>query len=422
MNETVSAGAWRRLNAAIDEVAPGPLWDTLSMIRLATHVRMGHDGAAAALAQLDVKTRLTALELITTNVPPTPETAKVARDTIFQVEEFKLLSDRAIAVWSGMSVKDARWSETNSFDRIRALGRVVASGVPADIEGMNALLDQLEHDVEVEAGVAAWFAERPFDGHAASLALLARAKRPGAQMEAIGAIIGREDVDAAQATSWLDLADAAIAAAPAGNRDALVGRKAALLSLAGRADEAAALWPMVLERCKNVSNTVRHAPVYRALVNAAAVCGYEAWQGVVESVAGARAYLHDPESYHSVRAACIRSLGRAVRSVDHVDRGNQTFRELTRRIPNGWLTLLHQATVTELAARWGRSPEPWWTVLETLLGKKGMPRPGGPIVVEEVVAPLVRVDGPRALALGDGLPSPLQRALWAVALITTFAS
>ncbi len=69
----------------------------------------------------------------------------------------------------------------------------------------------------------------------------------------------------------------------------------------------------------------------------------------------------------------------------------------------------------------GRSPTAQLSQLEAWLRADGLPRPIAAIAVEEVVAPLAAVDAERALAFADLLPSPMQRALWAVAWLTTSA-
>lgn len=422
MGTTVIKAAWRSLNASIAETPPGPVWDMLALMRLTTHVRLSHAGAAETLAELDVKTRLAGLELISANVPPNEVTARVARDTVFQVEPFKLLSDRIIAAWSGMSLKEARWDETNSFDRIRALGRLVGSGVPTDVAGMEALLDELEHDVEVEAGIVAWFSDRPFSGSPEDLSLLGRSKQPGGRLEAIAAIIARQDVSADLAATWLATADAALARSAGSDTDAHNARKAALLTLAGRGPEGQTLWPAILDRFGQVLDTTHHAGIFRAVVRAAAVVGFAPWRAAVERLVEARAYLRHPENYLSARAAAVRALARAARTEIEVDRGNQVLRELGRRHPNPWLALLQQATVAALAFRVAnRSPEPQWSQLETWLQQDGLPRPITGITIEEVVRPFVTIDAARALALGELMPSPVHRGMWAVAVITTIA-
>ena len=421
MNDVLQS-AWGRLHACLEEVPPGPLRASLDLMRLATRVRLGDGDATATLAGLDVERRLAALELVSANVPATEATARVARDTVFATESFAQLSDRVIAVWAGMTLAQARWGETNSFDRIRALGRLVASGTPPDVAGMQGLIDQFEHEVEVDAAVVAWFTERPFTGCAEELALLERTRRPGSRLEAIGAIVAQRDVAPELAASWLATADDAIAAAPAGAAGLHRARKAALLSLAGRPEDVASLMALAFAELEREADPQTAARTHRAALSAAAVAGFDVWEGAVERLALARVYLRDPEAFLSVRAHAVRTLPRAARTAADVDRGGQALTEMGRRLPDRWLALVHQAVVARLMRDVvGRSSDAQLERVATWLRADGLPRPTPIIPIEEVVAPLVAVDAERALALGDLLPSPVQRALWAVAVVTALA-
>lgn len=407
----------RALEAAVRVVAAtpeGPVRAAFELSLIATRVRLGDTAAVAELAERPVAARMSVLELVAANQPATPALAELARGVLFQTDRFAHLSDRHLGLWAGMTPAEVGLGETNSADRLRILGRLIGGGTPTTLAGFVALLDRLEHQVEIDGAVVAWCERQPLDlADPLGVAVLARVQSAGARLEAMAAHLYHAPVPSTVVGAWVRVCDEALAAAPPRSRGVHLARAAALIHTAG--SDASALSARALTELDALTDPSELARAHRAALRAAAVIGIHAWEPVAEHVARARPYLRDLERFLASRAEVIRTTPRMVRSVADVDRADQALREQGRRLPDRWLELHHHAVIArELASR-GRVPELQLARLELLL-KDGLPRPVLHVMPEEVVTAMRDAAPDRALRVLDALPSPPQRLVWASAL------
>lgn len=426
----VKARSLARLGEVVAGLPAGPAKGIFEGLAVATRARAGLE--VPELMALEVGRRMGALELIAANQPATAALAEAARSVLWQTSTFATLSDRHLAMWAELSldegagaraVEAARLSETNSADRIRIFGRLLAAGVPKTTAGVLGLCEALEHEVEVDAVLTSWLSRARVE---TCEALFMQIRSPGARLEAVAAqaALGWRP---AQWEPWLVVADVAVEWAKRGQGPAEMGpprlavnlaRKAQLLRLSGAEVGAVGkLWQQAIEEAEREAQPAMAARVHRAMVFAAAG-DLEAWLRVVRSIGADRAYLRDAESWLSVRCEVVRSVVGAVGpDPAGVDRAHQELRELGQRLPNRWYELFYAAVVARELARVGRSTEVVMAQLEAWM-RDGLPRPVVPVSTEELVGPLLDVDAERVWRLGEGLArSAAQHATWLSAVV-----
>lgn len=424
----VRARSLARLGEVVRGLPDGPVRGIFEALNVATRARAGLE--VPELMSMELSRRMGALELVAANQPATPALAEAARSVLWQTSTFATLSDRHLAMWAELSLDEgegaaaravaaARLHETNSADRIRIYGRLLAAGVPRTTAGVLGLCEALDHEVEVDAVLSSWLSRTRVD---ACEALFMQLRSPGARLETVAAqaALGWRP---AQWEPWLVVADVALEWAKRGEGPAEMGpprlavnlaRKAQLVRLSGGEPSASRrLWERAIEEAGREAQPAMAARIHRAMLFAAAG-DFEAWMMVVRSIGADRAYLRDAESWLSVRCEVVRSMVGAVAGggAAEVDRAHQELRELGQRLPNRWYELFYAAVVARELARVGRSIEVVMAQLEAWM-RDGLPRPVVPVSTEELVGPLLTVDAERVWRLGEGLArSAPQHATW----------
>lgn len=209
----VKARSLARLGEVVAGLPAGPAKAIFEGLVVATRARAGLE--VPELMALEVSRRMGALELVAANQPATAALAEAARSVLWQTSTFATLSDRHLAMWAELSldeggaaraVEAARLHETNSADRIRIFGRLLAAGVPRTTAGVLGLCEALEHEIEVDAVLTSWLSRARV---AECEALFMQIRSPGARLEAVAAqaALGWRP---AQWEPWLVVADVAL--------------------------------------------------------------------------------------------------------------------------------------------------------------------------------------------------------------------
>ena len=188
--EAVKARSLSRLVEVVQGLPDGPAKGIFQTLAIVARVRAGESAAVAELAALEIGPRMAGLELIAANQPATPELAEVTRSVLWQTSRFATLSDRHLAMWAELvdeaagarAVEAGRLHETNSADRIRIYGRLLAAGVPRTTEGVLALCDAMSHEVEVDAVLSTYLGRVRVEG---CEALFERIRAPGARLDRV---------------------------------------------------------------------------------------------------------------------------------------------------------------------------------------------------------------------------------------------
>jgi len=424
---TANATAFIERLETLARTTEGPARAPIAMLVTATRARVGQ--GFDALAALPAPERLHVLKLLVASRPPTPELAAIAQATILDGEGRYLraepeMSERMLAVWSGLSPEAAGWGALTQLDRLVCITRLVAAGYPpeGDLDGfMQALLTETDR----EAAVVAWCRERAFGATDAELAHLARVERPMARLEAMASVLARGEASRELAREWIADAEAAWKGAPSDNlgRALVDARFSAVLSAAGDLPSAEGLLGHALAGAERENEPKERARIYRVCLEAAAGLALrspqgsvaaEPWLRAVEKVTNDKALLRDRQAFLEARAAAVRTLPRAALTGGDatVDRGHQVLKEMCRRVPERWLDLLHAATVVHLQARSKRSTELLLAGIGDSIRKDGLARPITNITLDEVMRQLAPAAPDRVLALGDKLAHPVQRAIW----------
>ncbi len=407
--------------------ADGTVRSAIAMLVLATRCRI--DGGAAAadsLRALPAAERLHVLKLLVAAMAPTPELAAVARVSVMGEDGRYLrdepeMSERMLAVWSGVTPEAAGWGKLTQLDRIVCITRLVTAGYP---ESLEQLMRELLTETDREAAVVAWCRERPWTASEAEMAWLAHTSRPMARLEAMASVLARTEASRMMASEWIADAERAWRAAPSDNlgRALADARFSAVLSAAGDLASAEGLLGHAITGAERENEPQERARIYRVALEAAAGLAVhdargsavEPWLRAVEKLTNDKVLLRQREAFLEARAAAIRTLRRAALTGGDVavDRGHQVLKEMCRRVPERWLDLLHQATVASLQAKSGRSSELQLSTIGDALRKEGIPRPIPNIPLDEIMRLLVPAAPERVLTMGDKLSHPVQRALW----------
>ncbi len=407
--------------AADDKMRPA-----IGMLAVATRCRLGE--GIAELGALPESARLHVLKLLVSVMPPTPALRDVALRAVMDADSLWLaaepeLSERIMAVWSGLSPAEAGWSELTQADRFVCITRLVAAGYPPSAE-FEPFLRALTSETDREAAIVAWCRERDWSASEAENAWLRHTQRPMARLEAMASVLSRVTASHIIASEWLGDAERAWQEAPRDNlgRALADARFSAVLSAAGDLASAEGLLGHALAGAARENEPLERARIYRVAFEAAAGLArhdargtaVEPWLGAVEKLMNDKALLRHREVFLDARAAAVRTLPRAVMTGGEVavDRGHQLLKELCRRLPERWLDLLHWATVGMLQARAGRSSELLVQTIGDALKKDGLPRPIPAITADEILRRLTPVAPDQVLALGERLAHPVQRALW----------
>lgn len=387
---------------------------------------------AEVVAQLEAlpgEIRVDVLELISSNVPATPELARVTRavvelpdpdaDPVQGKPAVGLFSRRVMAVWAGVDAHQSGFDAMARMDRYRGLGRLVASGWPgpAGLAELVAFASALGED-ELGAAVMAWLGTRGFSGESDAISAIEKISRPGMRLEAMELAMMSGEVPAALAGRWTETADEALARVDDVTGQIVVGaRKAALASLTGKNvdKDLAAL----AERVGREKDPFFVAAVWKTLAKAAAVAGIEAWDAVLARMGRETRGLREREAWEVARADVVRALPRLARHAGAVDRGREALVQMLGRSMDPWMALLLEVMAARaIAATAGRTAEAMLAGIEARLSAQGLPRPVEHVSLDEVALGLAEIDLGRALSIGDRLPHPMMRLLWFAALVT----
>lgn len=411
------------LTATADAATRAPL----ALMALATRCRIaGGQANADALRAQPAAERLHILKLLVASMAPTPELAAVARVSVVGEDGRYLrdepdLSERMLAVWSGLTPEQAGWAKLTALDRIVCITRLVAAGHPATLD---ALMQSLTSDSDREAGVIAWCRERPWTASEAEMAWLANTTRPMARLEAMASVLAHMLATRVMASEWIGDADAAWRTAPKDNLGHALAdaRFSAVLSAAGDLASAEGLLGHALAGAERENEPIERARIFRIALEAAAGLAVhdargsavEPWLRAVEKVTNDKVLLRQREAFLEARAAAVRTLRRAALTGGDaaVDRGHQVLKDACRRVPERWLDLLHHATVASLQAKSGRNTELQFSTISDSLRKEGLPRPITNITLDEIMRLLVPASAERVMAIGDKITHPVQRGLW----------
>ncbi len=333
------------------------------------------------------------------------------------------MSERMLAVWSGLTPQAARWDQLTALDRIVCITRLVSGGTPANVD-FDAFMKALLTPVDRDAMLVVWCRERDWSASEAEVQWLAHTEAPMVRLEAMASVLARTDANRLIAAEWIADAERAWKGAPADNlgRALSDARFSAVLSAAGDSASAEGLLGHALAGADRENEPKERGRIYRVALEAAAGLALhdargsavEPWLRAVEKVTNDKALLRNQEAFLDVRAAAIRTLRRAALSGGDVavDRGHQTLKEMARRVPERWLDLLLWASVANAQAKAGRNTELLLTNITDVLRKEGLPRPIPNITLDEIVRLLMPVGAAQVLAMGQRIVHPIQRALW----------
>lgn len=408
----------------------------LAMLTLSARCRIGE--GADELAALPPDERLHLLKLLVTTMPATPALAAIARETVmtqaaalsgsaalewpYRRAEPEM-SERMLAVWSGLTPTQARWGELTALDRIVCITRLVSGGTPTSAD-FDAFMNALETPTDREAMLVAWCRERDWSASEAEVQWLSHTEAPMVRLEAMASVLSRTDASRLIATEWIADAERAWKSAPKDNlgRALSDARFSAVLSAAGDSASAEGLLGHALAGADRENEPKERARIYRIALEAAAGLALhdargsavEPWLRAVEKVTNDKALLRNREAFLDARAAAVRTLRRAALSGGDVavDRGHQTLKEMARRVPERWLDLLLWASVANAQAKAGRNTELLLTNITDVLRKEGVPRPIPNITLDEIVHLLMATGPERVLAMGLRIVHPVRRALW----------
>lgn len=424
---TANATAFIERLETLARATEGPAKAPIAMLVTATRCRVGQ--GVDALAALPAPERLHVLKLLVSARAPTPELAAITRSTILDADGHFLraepeMSERMLAVWSGVSPEAAGWGALTQLDRIVCITRLVAAGYPP-ADALDTFIGSLLTETDRESAVVAWCRERPFGASEPEVAHLLGVERPMARLEAMASLLARGEASRELAREWIGAAEAAWKDAPRDNlgRALVDARFAAVLSAAGDLPSAEGLLGHALAGAARENETKERARIYRVCLEAAAGLALrsphggtaaEPWLRAVEKVMNDKVLLRDREAFLEARAAAVRTLARASLTGGDatVDRGHQLLKELCRRVPERWLDLLHAATVLHLQAKSGRSTEVLLASIADGIRKDGLARPIPNITLDEVMRELAPAAPDRVLKMGDTIAHPVQRAIW----------
>lgn|GEM_PF-2747751 len=418
---------------SLSATAEGAARAAITMLIVATRCRINHsDGGAAAatLNAMPAAERLQVLKLLVAAQAPTAELAAVVRVSVvgddgryLRDEHEPDMSERMLAVWSGLTPAVAGWGKLTQLDRIVCITRLIAAGYPAS-DGFDGFMRALLTETDREAAIVAWCRERTWTASEAEVAWLAHTTRAMARLEAMASVLARTLANRPLATEWISDADQAWRAAPKDNlgRALADARFSAVLSAADDLASAEGLLGHAIQGAERENEPKERARIYRIALEAAAGLAVhdargsavEPWLRAVEKLTNDKVLLRQRESFLDARAGAVRTLPRAALTGGDsaVDRGHQVLKEMCRRVPERWLDLLHQATIVSLQAKSGRSTELQFSTIGDALRKDGIPRPIPNITLDEVMRLLVPASPERVMAIGDRLAHPVQRALW----------
>ena len=411
------------MTATVDAAMRPPL----TMLALATRCRV--DGGAAVADSLRAQPaaeRLQILKLLVASMAPTPALAAVARISVVGEDGRFLrdepdMSERMLAVWSGLTPEAAGWVKLTELDRIVCITRLVAAGYP---DTLDQLMRLLLTETDREAAVVAWCRERPWTASEAEMAWLAHTSRPMARLEAMASVLAHGLATRAMATEWIVDAEVAWRTAPKDNLGHALAdaRFSAVLSAAGDLASAEGLLGHAIAGAERENVPAERARIFRIALEAAAGLAVhdargsavEPWLRAVEKVTNDKVLLRQRDAFLDARAAAVRTLRRAALTGGDaaVDRGHQVLKDACRRVPERWLDLLHQATMTSLQAKSGRSTELQLSTIGDSLRREGVPRPITQITLDEIMRLLVPASPERVMAFGDKIAHPMQRAMW----------
>jgi hypothetical protein len=418
--------------------------DELPQARL----RMDVEGGLAALESLPLERRLPLLARLQSLVPPSTGLTSIVRKS--SILDFHSSANEsppiaphvgaAIAIWSGHAHCLPDREAMDDATRAAACYRAITPTFPRDAEALDALCADLTETLPdpelgqelVDLLVARWFELHDFAHTDADFRLVDRLSCPEAWLTAIAAMLGHGPVPRAVVEPWIARAEPAWRAASTPSACALAdARLAAIVGAAGDMPSAEGLLRHALFGLGQDNDLAHRAALYETVMRAAAALptrqldapGLGPWLDVIDKLLTDRALLRNQQAFFLARLAALRTLPRVARVLpEAVDRGQQSLRELCRRVPDPWLDLLHLATTAHLQTRANRSNEVQIAALSDLLRRDGLPTPHPAIPLEEVLAHLAEAAPDHLGRLADRIAQPAAKARWLAASVTALGT
>jgi hypothetical protein len=399
--------------------------------------RMDLEGALAALESLAPQDILSVLTHLQPDLPPSSGLIAIARkQDISNIETSAPVARLAVSLWAGLDV--SRGDADKPLDP-HALAAALASSItpthPDNADALSALLDKhLTNDLDSEVraelsdiAIARWFTVRDFHHSDAEFALLDRLSDASAWLVTLSAMLARAPMPRSLAESFIPRAEPAWREASTPTECALAdARLAAIVGAAGDMPSAEGLLRHALAGLDQENDLIVRAGMYEVILSAASALptrqldapGLGPWLDAIDKLLADRALLRSRQAFFLARLAALRTLPRIARVIPEViDRGQQSLRELCRRVPERWLDLLHLATTAHLQSLARRSTELQIANLSDTLRRDGLPEPHPSVRLEEIVTHLAGTAPEHLARLAERIPNPAARAHWLEASI-----
>jgi hypothetical protein len=159
---------------------------------LATGCRIGDDASIAALDRAPAATRRSIVVRGAASMPPAEALAERAFHRIAECA-VPTSEDLRLAVWAGMTPREAGWEHLAPEMRARNLEALVRAGVPRNPSELLVFADHQLAPEDRTALVAAWCAHRVF-GHRAQEYQLVAALDPATALTAMAHVLARGPV------------------------------------------------------------------------------------------------------------------------------------------------------------------------------------------------------------------------------------
>jgi hypothetical protein len=384
----------------------------------------------ATLDALDPDARCALLAPLASQRPPTPALAQRARAVALRDPTRKtgLYTERVLAVWAGASASEAGFDRMAQLDRARGLIDLVRGGWAQDLDALRAFTATLPHGDDLSVAAMAWCAERvsvsPDLGVPPEVeSLIDAIPLPAARLEAFALLSQRRRLPPPLAARALETADAARAEVEHDLGLAMtLGRRAALVSLAGDAPSARADLDRAMAAVAHVREPLVLCAVWKELARAAACIGVDAWEAVLGRIQRDTRGQRELSAWRGGLALTLHALPRLAFDPTAFDRGREAALSLVGRPPEpGLQWLLDALTARFLALTPGRSAEATLAAVEARLRSQPPPLRAPHAGLTEIVQTLATAAPDRTLAMTDRISALNVRFLWLVELVVHFA-
>ncbi len=394
--------------------------------------RMVLEGALAELESLAASDTFSILAQLQPDIPPSTGLVTITRKPPFsKIEHSSEIARLALCLWAGLDVSRADADRPLELrDLAAALASVITPTFPADPSALVSLVDKLpaneiQPDVRTELtdiAIARWFTVRDFGHSDAEFALLDRLSDPSAWLITLSSMLGRAPLPRSLAESFIPRAEPAWRDASTPTECVLAdARLAAIVGAAGDMPSAEGLIRHALAGLDQENDLLTRAAMYDVILSAASALptrqldapGLGPWLDTIDKLLADRALLRSRQAFFLARLAALRTLPRIARVIPEViDRGQQSLRELCRRVPERWLDLLHLATTAHLQSLAQRSTELQIANLSDTLRRDGLPDPHPSVGLDEIVRHLAGAAPEHLARLAERIQQPTARAHW----------